>query len=292
MKKKKYLYPSGEFAKLTGVNKRTLHYYNDIGLFCPAVVEENGYHYYTCFQFAQLELILTLRKIGLPIDEIREYITGSSRESCSQMMEKRKKLIDDSIKQLLSAQAFLEQKAERIQIGMNAQHGMIELCTLPERKIILSPPITGKYDEEDFTVAAEFSLQLKKRFRLYDNFGSRISVHNLQEKHFNRYSSFYAYYPHPQHTHNTIYSELYSEPYNKSGDILHEELLPEGTYLRAFSIGEWNRLPDVYQSILTYAEKHNLTLTGYAYEEGLNEMAVKTQKDYVTMITIPYKATP
>ncbi len=32
MNHKNYLYSSGEFAKLTGVNKRTLHYYNDIGL--------------------------------------------------------------------------------------------------------------------------------------------------------------------------------------------------------------------------------------------------------------------
>lgn len=32
MDQKKYLYSSGEFAKFTGVNKRTLHYYNDMML--------------------------------------------------------------------------------------------------------------------------------------------------------------------------------------------------------------------------------------------------------------------
>ena len=37
MEHKHYLYPSGEFAKLTGVNKRTLHYYNDIGLFLSLI---------------------------------------------------------------------------------------------------------------------------------------------------------------------------------------------------------------------------------------------------------------
>ena len=125
MEHKNYLYSSGAFAKLTGVNKRTLHYYNDIGLFCPEVVGENGYHYYTCFQFAQLELILTLRKIGLSIDEIRTYITGPSDQSFSQMMEQKKALIDQSIQQLLSAEAFLEQKAERLRLGMTSRHGAI-----------------------------------------------------------------------------------------------------------------------------------------------------------------------
>lgn len=267
MNHKNYLYSSGEFAKLTGVNKRTLHYYNDIGLFCPEIIGDNGYHYYTCFQFAQLELILTLRKIGLSIEEIKEYITRLSDESFSQMMEKKKKLIDESIKQLLSAQAFLEQKAERLKLGMKSEDGAIELCTLPQRKIVLSSPISGKYDENDFSIAAEFSLRLKKLFHLYDSFGSRISSEDIRQNHFERYTSFFAYCP--------------------SASEIYDEILPAGKYLRAFCIGSWGKLPHIYQKILSYASEHNLTLTGYAYEEGLNEMSLNAQNNYITMITIP-----
>ena len=93
MNRKNYLYSSGEFAKLTGVNKRTLHYYNEIGLFRPEIIGENGYHYYTCFQFTELELILTLRKIGLSIDEIKDYSSRPSDESFTEMMTKKKKYI-------------------------------------------------------------------------------------------------------------------------------------------------------------------------------------------------------
>ena len=193
MNRKNYLYSSGEFAKLTGVNKRTLHYYNEIGLFRPEIIGENGYHYYTCFQFTELELILTLRKIGLSIDEIKDYSSRPSDESFTEMMTKKKKLIDESIEQLLSAQAFLEQKAERLKIGMYSQHGTIERCTLPERKIIFSSPISGEYDEDDFSIAAEFSLRLKKLFHLYDNFGSCISIEDIQKNSFNSYHSFFAY---------------------------------------------------------------------------------------------------
>ena len=73
MKNKKFLYTTGQFAKLNGINKRTLHYYDEIGLFSPEFKEENGYRYYTCFQTVQLELIVTLRKIGLSIEEIIRY---------------------------------------------------------------------------------------------------------------------------------------------------------------------------------------------------------------------------
>lgn len=267
MKKGDYLYPSGEFARLAGVNKRTLHYYHDIGLFCPAVIGENGYHYYSCFQFAQLELILTLRKIGLSIEEIREYVTGPSDESFSQMMEKKKRLIDASIRELLSVQAFLEKKSQRLQAGFEARHGEIELCTLPERKIIWSAPISGRYDEGDFSVAAEFSLRLKKLFHLYDSFGSRISMDAVYKGEFNSYESFFAYCP--------------------GNSEIYDEILPEGVFLRAYCVGPWNRLGEVYRKILHYAEEKRLTLSGCAYEEGLNEMAVRSQEDYVTMITIP-----
>jgi effector-binding domain-containing protein len=214
----------------------------------------------------ELELILTLRKIGLSIDEIKDYSSRPSDESFTEMMTKKKKLIDESIEQLLSAQAFLEQKAERLKIGMYSQHGTIERCTLPERKIIFSSPISGEYDEDDFSIAAEFSLRLKKLFHLYDNFGSCISIEDIQKNSFNSYHSFFAYCP-------------------QTSDV-YDEILPAGTYLRAFCIGDWGKLPEIYRSILYYARKHNLTLTGYAYEEGLNEMSIKDRSDYITMITI------
>ena len=106
MKSKKYFYSSGEFAESYGINKRTLHYYNDIGLFRPEIIGENGYHYYTCFQFAQLELIVTLRKIGLSVSEIETYVAGPSDESFSMMIEKKKRLIQESIDRLSRHRPF------------------------------------------------------------------------------------------------------------------------------------------------------------------------------------------
>ncbi len=70
---REFYYSTGEFARLNGVNKRTLHYYDEIGLFSPEHKGENGYRYYTCMQFEQLELILLLRRIGFSIQEIKTY---------------------------------------------------------------------------------------------------------------------------------------------------------------------------------------------------------------------------
>ena len=91
-------------------------------------------------------------------------MTKPSDASFTQMMQQKKKLIDESISQLLSAQAFLEQKAERLRLGMHSKDGTIEICDLPERKIILSSPISGKYDEADFSDSRRIFTPPKKTF--------------------------------------------------------------------------------------------------------------------------------
>ncbi|MDO4453881.1 MAG: BltR family transcriptional regulator, partial [Eubacteriales bacterium] len=169
---------------------------------------------------------------------------------------------------LLEAKTFLQQKQDKLELGLSAFHGKIEQISLPEQRIILSEPITGAYDENDFSVATSFSLRLKKLFGLYDNFGSRISVANILHGNFSSYDAFFAY--------------------GRDEIAQYDVLLPAGEYLRAFCIGGWERLQDVYQMVLSFADKHGLTLTGYAYEEGLNEMSLQKSDDYITMITIAY----
>ena len=151
MNRKNYLYSSGEFAKLTGVNKRTLHYYNEIGLFRPEIIGENGYHYYTCFQFTELELILTLRKIGLSIDEIKDYSSRPSDESFTEMMTKKKKLIDTGFfrtksREIKNRNVFAARNDRTLYAAREKDHllipyfGRIRRRRFFHRRGVLSPP--------------------------------------------------------------------------------------------------------------------------------------------------------
>lgn len=266
MKSPKHLYTVGQFAKLNDINKRTLHYYDEIGLFSPEYKGENGYRYYTCFQTVQLEFILTLRRLGLSIDEIKAYTQQPSGESFVQIMAERQRLIDRTMRQLMETKAFLEQKADKLKLSLNARHGHVETIELPEQRLLLSKPIAVRYDDVDFEVAADFSQRLKGIFGLYDNFGSRIPVDNIMAGDMDAYECFYAI------------------DNRDEGEC--DELRPGGTYLRSFCVGGWHNLHCVYASMLTYAREHGLELYGYAYEEGLNELTLQRREDYITMITI------
>ena len=58
---KKFLTIS-EMAKYAGISRRTLIYYDQIDLFKPAKVGENGYRYYGIDQYFELDVILLLKK--------------------------------------------------------------------------------------------------------------------------------------------------------------------------------------------------------------------------------------
>ena len=58
LKEKAALFTIGQFAALHEINKKTLMWYDEIGLLKPACIKENGYRYYSYQQSAALETIL------------------------------------------------------------------------------------------------------------------------------------------------------------------------------------------------------------------------------------------
>ena len=70
-------FTTGEFARILGVKKHTLFHYDQIGLFSPALKEENGYRYYFVWQMDVFEVIKALQKLGMPLEEIKEYLAGN-----------------------------------------------------------------------------------------------------------------------------------------------------------------------------------------------------------------------
>ena len=63
MNKKIMKLTTSRFSKLHHLNKRTLHYYDDIGLFSPRYKGKNQYRYYDYAQSVDLEYILSLYNI-------------------------------------------------------------------------------------------------------------------------------------------------------------------------------------------------------------------------------------
>jgi DNA-binding transcriptional MerR regulator len=68
------LYRAREFAELAGVTVRTLHHYDRLGLLKPNCRSDKGYRLYSLRDLAQLEQIVVLKFLGLPLKSIAKLL--------------------------------------------------------------------------------------------------------------------------------------------------------------------------------------------------------------------------
>lgn len=64
----------GDLAKQTQLSVRTLHYYEEIGLLIPSARTEVGHRLYTEADVVRLQRILSLRQLGLSLDDVRNAL--------------------------------------------------------------------------------------------------------------------------------------------------------------------------------------------------------------------------
>ncbi|MFD0769510.1 MerR family transcriptional regulator [Bacillus sp. CGMCC 1.60114] len=69
---------TGELAKLTGLTIRTLRYYDQIELFSPSDYSESGYRLYNATDLSRLQQILSLKDLGLTLEEIKSILADDT----------------------------------------------------------------------------------------------------------------------------------------------------------------------------------------------------------------------
>ena len=82
-----------EFADLTGVTVRALHYYDEIGLLKPGITTEAGYRLYDEKNLELLQQILFLRELDFPLTEIKEIINNPSFNKTEALQKHRELLL-------------------------------------------------------------------------------------------------------------------------------------------------------------------------------------------------------
>ena len=83
-----------EFAELTGVSVRTLHYYDEIGLLKPSEVDaQNGYRFYDEKSFERMQEILFYRELDFSLKTIAEILSSPDYDKQQALSRQRKLLL-------------------------------------------------------------------------------------------------------------------------------------------------------------------------------------------------------
>ncbi len=266
MKTKRFLKTS-ELAALVSINKRTLHYYDDIGLFSPERRESNGYRYYALSQIMDLSIILSLRELDMPLSDIKAILTGSFNDYTLSLKNKKQE-VDTKIIELHNIRDIISRKLAYIETAERS-HMTINDIFLENSYLILSEPIK---DQSLLNL-------IDKAHKLVDEQSSYTLPNN-------EYGSMI-------HTDKKI-----EDPLSEEYDFLYIDapvsdesghLKPAGRYLSLVYQGTEESLFLPYEKLLQYSRENGLQLEGFFYEKVLLDSIQKNQDNTVIEIQVKVK---
>lgn len=134
------MYKIGEFSVLSKTTVKTLRYYEKEGLLIPTYIDkETGYRFYETDQLIELAKIVSLRQMGISINNIKKFINGVDIQELLKARKDELKIEKNVIdSQLLQINNMLEEKRMEKEIFKK---------TLPDYTVYYKDGIIKKYDD-------------------------------------------------------------------------------------------------------------------------------------------------
>ena len=250
----------GETARICSIPADTLRYYDKIGLIHPSVMGENGYRYYKYEDFLFLNTIKYLKKLGMPLADMKKLFDRRCKEATRQNFFLQLDQINKQIRELQGIRLQLLRNIHYFDLtdNLDLEKQKPEIREYPDRLAILShgESVKRKSRIKEQNVSADFS-----KGKSYDMLSGR----------FDR----------PRAAGNMLVGESQS---NKAKKV------PGGSYACLYHGGSLEHMEESYQRLLKYVEANNLEITGDIYEIFLvDTIDTKIDEELVTHIQIPVK---
>lgn len=270
----KNYFTTGEFAKICGVNKKTLFHYDDIGLFSPELKKDNGYRYYSYHQLSIFGIISSLKEIKMPLKEIKTYIDKRTPNLLVELLEKKTIDINNEIEKLNNIKALMESTISFTKKACNIDANTITLEE-HEEEYLVKTPLTSKEpfledDDENFLYEC---INFMDNYDLGDDgmIGSIIKGEDIMNRDFESYSYLFT-------------------KVNKDYKKYPTSIKPKGLYVTAYHKGGYETIHKTYEKLLEFFNQNNLYMGDFVYEEYLlYDISVRDSNEYLTQISAEVK---
>ena len=271
---------TGEFAKLCGTNKRTLFHYDEIGLFSPASTDEKGYRYYSESQCDVFFTITCLKELGMPLKEIKEYISHQSPSAIEELLEiQQTKVAGGRGKRprrqtVFPKKNYVLNKARESQKRKDLSSVFLETQE-EEQLLVLSAPIFSDDHDRIFSALCEHIAQCS-HYRLNSGYpyGAMLPLSGLRAQDWETYGYFFT--------------ETCQSP-EKIPSSIKTCIKKAGTYAAIYLRGNYYKSEEAFRKLLAYLDKHRLAPGEFVYKEAvLDELSAK-EEEYLTRISVNCK---
>ncbi len=269
MKDKEY-FSTGEFAMLVNVSKQTLIYYDKCGIFSPVYKDENNFRYYSLSQFEALDTLISLREIGVPLKEIKEYLSKKDIESLAELHKKKNELVKKQINKLKHISNKIENKSLRLEKAIKQQLIEEPYFKRCDPTYILTSSVESDDYKKIMPKIIEFINYCKDKDE-FDNgnpIGGIIKKEDILSGKFNNIKAIYIMI-------------------DSKSTVDDESVKPKGIYARINHRGSYDTTHVSYKKLIDFIEKSGYEIIGDAYEnELIGYLSAQSQEQYLIEISI------
>ncbi len=272
--KNEYL-TTGEFAKICGIPKHILFHYDQIKLFQPEITKENGYRYYSFRQFDTFSIISALKRLGMPLKEIKKYMDERNPEKLINLLEQKSSEVTQEIVKLKKTKSEIDSLKDLTVNALSVKYNIIEPVYHKSMKALCSTFMDNGSDNSYSNFLTELiAFRNSSNASMIDFLGASLTIDNILEKRFDSFSYLYTKTNNSDKKNNTLVRR-------------------EGWYLQVYYKGSYRNISEMYTKIIQYAKEHQIKLEKNAYEEYLIfEIGTKNREDYVTLILVEIEGEP
>lgn len=263
-------FTTGEFAKFHGISKQTLIYYDNIGLFKPNIIDTNNkYRYYTSDQFEILDGILILREIGVPINDIKSFLSDRDKHKTLSLLKEQKSKLDNQVKNIQKTIKRLDHKIDLIE-NLDIQEGEVRFLEM-DLEYLAVEKVKEPFDllQTDISFKNLITNAINKKYPYNYQLGTIISKHSLFSKDYTKA--------------DFVFLPLYKKFKDK-----HIIKKPKGLYAITLHKGEYTKTGKTYEFLIDNIYKNNFDIIGSSYEYCIfDSLTSYTCEDYITKLAIP-----
>ena len=245
-----------KFAALAGTTRRTLIFYDEKNLFKPKKIATNGYRYYAYDQLYTVTFILALRRLGLPIAEIKQLTQTTDATALNAELKKVQQQLEAQMDNLTILRETLNTRFNQsvTSAPVVKNHPFIE--TVTPQSFCRSRQSVACTDAEIAEIYAEFYTQLGQ-LKLMDQQDSGFLT-QLPNSDANGYS-----------TASFCILKAIS-PQTATGDLPLIQK-PAGEYLSIDTTNDLKGICISLQLLSEYIQKNDLKITDQLWQMNLDE---------------------
>mgnify|MGYP003163294131 FL=1 len=172
MKSRKYYTPV-EFARLFRIDRQTLIYYDNHGIFSPSLKNGNGYRFYSLDQVFRFAELLSLRNLSVPGSRLSDYNQQPTVPLLKEILHDKIMEYEDKVSELshsirdLKATVQIMDKEQYLPLDrimlipkgtLYCQRSRLLSSKISHREALLqSAPLVAMYAESTFSRHLQFS---------------------------------------------------------------------------------------------------------------------------------------